>query len=238
MSTSTVYWTPFHVQGFSEMVFAPPEKVLPELNIPLFQETGLLKCPSFTGQLQNTYVVRSPYDIEIGWDEEQGIWRCNWGDERSNVFTVRSSQYQMFSFKISYVLTSDDENMKAELKPASYHNCEFTHKTSFISGELEIGRYCRATDCAFILKPGYKRVKIKIGDPLFYVTFKSADSIKKIFLKKFYLNNELEHIVRSVDDMKRNKIFTNFKLEDYYRMYIEGGYRKKTLKLIKENLLD
>lgn len=232
-----VFWSPVTCTGFSEVTFPKPEKVLPELNIPLFQDTELLRCPSFTAHLKNTYVVRSPVDIEIKWDINQNAWVCNWNDERSNIFFIRHSECQVFSFKISYLFVSDDSSMEAELRPAHFHHCEFTHKAAFISGDLSIGKYLRATDCAFILRPEYKYLRIKVGDPLFYITFKSR-SDSKISLKKFFMTQELDRIKESVDDMKRCRSFTHFKLEDYYRMYIEGGYRKKALKLIKENLLD
>lgn len=234
---NNIYWAPRSYCGLSDMVYSEPERLLPTLNNPLFQETNLLRCPSFTGCLKNTYVIRAPYDVEFGWDQSSQSWKTNWNDERVNNFVVRHPQYQVFSLAIGYIFVSDDENTTMEVRPATYSNSEFIQKTAFISGDLNIGKYLRATDCAFILRPEHQHLRINIGDPLFYVTFKSKKDTK-INLNKFYITNEISDLVSEVDAMKRNKSFVAFKLQDYYNMYVQGGYRKRALKLIKQNLLD
>lgn len=234
---SNVYWAPYAGFGFSEMVFPEPERLLPALNTPLFLETDILRCPSFTGHLKNTFVIKSPIDIEIGWDEHEQRWRTNWNDERANIFLIRHPEYQVFTLTISYLFASEDEDMNVEIRPATYSHNEFTQKTAFVGGDMCIGKYLRSTDCAFILRPEYKRVKIKIGDPLFYATFKSKNDTK-IKMNKFYITNEIAELINHVDNMKRNRSFTVLKLHDYYNMYVNRGYKKRALKLIKENILD
>ena len=232
---STIYWAPMpeHNTGLSEMSYRAPSRVLEDLNLDLFKNSGITKCPSFTNHLKNTFVIKSPLDIQLRNNDDTHQWEWS---HPSEIVMVRDPHCKLFTLRVSYLFFTEDEDVKMEVRPCFYHLSEFIAKTALIGGDIHIPSFARATECAFILKPEYNNLKIHFNDPLFYVNFITKGS--KVKLKKFDCTHEIRHIAAQTSAIKNSRSIASWPIEKYYSIFNQSGQGKKLLKLIKENLLD
>lgn len=232
----TVYWTSSNKLR-SNVTAIAPQKVYNIFDKDEYKDTGLLRCPSFIDHLKNMFAVTSPVDLTVFYNQESHEWGIDEINTRVHTLSVRSAAAQFFSLYLPYLFVAEDDDITMEVLHPFYHNSDYANKTSVISGTIDISKYLRDTDCAFILKEQHKDVTVRHNDPLFYVNFKTPDN-EKVQLKKFYYNDEIRQIKEDVYDMRFNKTYTRWQLVDWYNMYMQSGYKKQVLKLIKENLLD
>lgn len=231
---TNVYWSPAIIPGHDELspyTFTEPTRVLKSLDHPLFKDVGITKCPSFINSLQNTFVVKSPTDCLIYFDDSNQQW-CAKGP--NNIIDVRDPNYQLFSLKTSYNFVCE-EPLEMEFTSARYHVNSFTNKTMMIEGEVDIGQYYRATDCAFHIRHDKDRIELYKDDPLFYVKFKTAKNINLIrYDATPELVDLLGHTIRARMSLQGKKRT----LKDYYDIFLSSGYKKKIMNLIKQNVID
>ena len=75
---ATVYWAPFikpslvNEQGasLSLLNFSDPVKLVDELSKEKFYNTHIIKCSSFVQHIKNTYVIKSPIEVDLEINDE------------------------------------------------------------------------------------------------------------------------------------------------------------------------
>jgi hypothetical protein len=231
---TNVYWSPAIMPGQSALspyTFTKPTSVLKSLDHPLFKDVGITKCPSFINSLRNAFVVKSPVDSLIYFDDSDQQWRAQ---GPNNILKVRDHNHQTFTLDIPYNFICE-EPLEMEFTAARYHINDFTNKTMMIEGEVDIGKYYRSTDCAFHIRHNKDRIELYKDDPLFYVKFKSNRDIN------FIRYDTTPELVKLLGDTVRARLSLQGKkrtLKEYYDIFVSSGYKKKIINLIKQNIID
>jgi len=149
-----------------------------------------LKCPAHTDFLKNTYIFKSPIDINFEIDVvEQG---------ESRVFCENISQ-EIFDHIVDLRFLTDNErgitpypvigidflntlrcneSLSMQVFPAFMHYNDFTSKATIIPGEFDISKWTRPVELVFEVKNKKEKFSIKKGDALSYFKFNSDDHIK------------------------------------------------------------
>ena len=223
--------------NLNAMGILPLESVLK--SVASIRKVKYIECPAFTDYYKNCFLVRAPYDIEIEVkktaenvkyfnikDKDQDF--CNkYIFDRNN----ENSLFSMISLEYSYLFYSE-KSVMIEMIPAGLHLHESEHlkNTMLIQGTFDISKWYRGIGYAFEIIDDNIPVKIKRGDPVFYVRFLTDEKINIVYehenkyvdnlssacvnIKKFTKNNTMKtnyeiasHMIRSL----RNKIFKKSK---------------------------
>lgn len=212
-NTNTIFWsydvnrnkalTGFELLGF------PPE---PVLNVYYNDVKSLfMKCPAFKSEWQNTYVIRSPIDMEIEYH------RGHLGNKRMNV--IRPSDcspevkkyllkprfnnaegknaHEVFSLMtIPYIFWSESSVMMNYMHP--FLEWDNPNGLRVLGGHFDIGKWRRHLEYAAELRHPEGIFKFKRGDIMMYVRFTlSSQPHKKVVLKETkptqQLLDEIQH---------------------------------------------
>ena len=99
-------------------------------------------------------------------------------------------------------------------------------------GTVDIGKYWRNVDFAFILKDPYEEFVIERDEIFGYVKFHTEE---KIILKQFYPTETIKKYSNDVNDLKNNKKNIFYRPDYYYNSF---KVKKLIIKEIKNNLVD
>lgn len=238
---ATVYWAPFikpslvNEQGasLSLLNFSDPVKLVDELSKEKFYDTHIIKCSSFVQHIKNTYVIKSPIEVDLEINDENQ-YRSTLLDYNLNSYiNVFDLDQRLISFGISYLFFSE-QDVTLQLRPCYYHDNNFINDTDVVGGDVNISKWFRPTDCAFFMKNNY--VRLNYHDPAFYINFHTADD-SIIKLQKFHVTEEIQQIAKSAVDTKNCKGQNVWPLKKYYKTFLQSGYNKRLVKLIKNNLI-
>ena len=191
---TTVYWgyySPNQARWF-ELSLMEPIPALPDIikSRDVGHPKHFTRCPAFKETYKNTFVIKSPIDIEITYDKDAQLVTIEPQGQNffnQNIFCrghlVGINDSFLMSFAVHYLFIADND-CDMELKVASMHDSDFINKTRLIEGTFNVGKWYRPIELAFELKDLEENVKIKIkrGDALAYVKFIPIDG-NKIDLK-------------------------------------------------------
>jgi hypothetical protein len=201
---TTVYWNIFNEKNrkwFELAAFEPTSALHEIIND---RETSNLmhftKCPAFIQYYKNTYVLKSPVNIELTYDP---------ATKRLNIFpqaqifydenivyrghTVGEHDSFLMSFGLSYLFISD-KDCDIELLPCLMHKSEFTDNTRMIVGTFNINKWYRPVQLAFEFKNPALPIKIKRGDAIAYVRFLPKDDHKIKLQNKDFSKETLDAV--------------------------------------------
>ena len=191
---TTVYWQ-FKDKGIKalSLLYFDPELLLPE--IAKIRNSQYIKCPAFLEYYKNTYLIRSPIDIKITYDNGQLYITPQNQDFYNSYINHRGHQITetdpfLMSFVLQYLFIADKDCF-VEVLPASFHSIATKIRT--IQGTFNINKWFRPIEFAFEFINENEPLVIKRGDPLFYVKFRTPKD-EKVFLEqkdfeKSVLNN-------------------------------------------------
>lgn len=208
-----------------------------------FNTAGILRCPIVNTYLKNTFRIKSPVDYSIILDTTQSKVFSRHYDQKffDDYVFIRDAKSGVVSFSFaSSVFFTEEESLIMELKHANYATNALVNNTSFMGGEIDIGRYCRMTDYAFFINRYNEFLSVNRGDPIHYVRFLTD---KRVVLKKFNFTDEIKTLISPVINVNtRIKHLTGIpvwkKMEQYYSFFKSSQIKKLLIKKIKENLLD
>jgi hypothetical protein len=205
---------------------------------------SIIKCPVVSQYLKNTFSVKSPIDYSLQWSEQNEQITTEHGDQEffdKNIF-VRDYKSGIVSFKFgAYFFFTEEDSLVAEYKSACYANNALVNNSTFIQGEIDIGRYFRSTDYTCFLNRSDELLNVKRGDSLYYVRFLTD---KKIKFKKFHMSSDIKELVTPVMQSvsrTRNRLHNISvwnKIEQYYDLFKTSQIKKQLIKNIKANILD
>jgi hypothetical protein len=153
------------------------------------KNVAFLKCPAHTDFLKNTYVFKSPFDINFDISIEDGFAKVHCENISQEMFDhivdlrflhdseKGISQYPLIGVNFLNTLISD-ESLLFQVFPAFMHYNDFTTKTTVIPGEFDIGKWTRPIELVFEIKNKKERIEIKKGDALSYFKFHTSDTVK------------------------------------------------------------
>jgi hypothetical protein len=185
---TNVYWDIFTVKEkkWFELTAIEPAPALREIidARDVSHPGHFTKCPAFIQYYKNTYVIKSPVNIEFTYDHvtkqlkvfPQGQHFC-----MDNITyrgdTVGEHDSFLMSFSLSYLFIAD-KDCDIELLPCLMHKSEFTDSTRLIVGTFNINKWYRPVEIAFEFKNPALPIKVKRGDALAYVRFLPKDDSK------------------------------------------------------------
>jgi hypothetical protein len=149
--------------------------------------THFAKCPAFINALKNTYLVRSPIDVQVSINKLE-----KWADvivpkrAPATILLPRfeeddlENQRYVASLNIAPFVFYSEENVEMQLLPAFF---EPPSELRVVCGKFNISKWKRPLEYAFELKNSIQTIDIKRGDPLFYLQF-ITDNDKSITLTR------------------------------------------------------
>ena len=231
----TVYWSSVLTSEYSqtnllhlEIVPVLKDFVKSYKNQPL--KTAYAQCPAATNFFKNTFVVKSPIDLEINLTQNPPSISIPGSDmpNANSLFTIRSFPDRLFDLEIPFTFISDT-SLEMSQMPAFLHENNYTKSSSTFAGRFNIGKWIRPLYSTITLHQ--PKVKINRGDALFYVKF---DTNKKIILKNFIHDNYTQAMINNCVNVK--DFYRKIPFSKLYKMYQKLNQHKKLIKHLKNNL--
>jgi len=147
------------------------------------------RCPAHTDFMKNTYVLRSPMDLNLEisiQDEGKKVYSENLNQEWFDLIVDTrfledgekgQSDYPVLGldFLCSFMVK---ESILLQVFPAFMHYNDFTSKTTVIPGEFDIFKWVRPVELVFECKNPVTKINIKKGDALSYFKFQTDEVVK------------------------------------------------------------
>lgn len=168
--------------------FIPYEPLLKDI---LKNRKGITygKCPAVTDFFKNTFVFRSPMDlnIDIHVSNEKTFVYCDNVDQEffDIMIDIRFlekeekgiSPYPLIGVDFLNTFTCNQSVMLQTL-PAFLHYNDFTRKAKVVPGEYDISKWVRPVELVFEVEKNIEQIHIKKGDALSYFKFVSDETVK------------------------------------------------------------
>jgi hypothetical protein len=185
---TSVFWNIYrnNNEKWFSLTAIPPASALREIikDRDVTDSAHFTKCPAFVDYYRNTYVIKSPVDIEFKYDYETkrlGIFPQQQNFYDANIThrgdSVGEQDDFLMSFTLNYLFIAD-KDCAMELLPCVMHKSEFADKTRLIVGTFNINKWYRPIQIAFEFKSPTTSIKVKRGDVLAYVKFLPKDGSK------------------------------------------------------------
>lgn len=194
---------------------------------------SMFSCRSFLEYTKNLYMMTNPADINIRVEKSRIL---NLGNRALDDLYLNRVLQVKDTYNLNYMpgyIFFSETSVEMEILSPFMHKSNFCNNGYIVPGIYDISKWFRPVNPALqFYDNSNKNIKSEKGDPLMYINFRTHDNIK---LKRFYMTQELEDIVYAATTYKRHD--PNRSLSYLYDKFIQGGLNKRTLKLIKENLI-
>ena len=191
--TVKIGWTPYKRLPDMEsmdLIYFEPEK------LDYYKDTTsyFMKCPAVSNFHKKFFVIRSPFDLELNYDRKGGEVKISEDQKFYDRFVSwRRTEYgeqerPLFSFLFQYMFVAD-EPVWIETYPAFLHGQP--KNTQYIPGSFDIYNWFRPIDFSFQMLDDTKPVKIKRGQPLFYIKFNSKKLNENFMMKRIEWTKDL-----------------------------------------------
>lgn len=239
-----VYWSNYSdedigASNFLDLMVYDIKPITPELKRQYKgakQFNVYTQCPSHRSYFKNTFVVTSPFNLELSHSVIDGIPNVYSSSMSQGFFdkNVIISDYekenQLIQLAFFWQLFSSDD-ISVEVMPAILHSNNFIDNTIYLPGEMNISKWFRPIQPAFMMKTD--KVSIKTGDVLFYIKFKPKTD-GKVTLKHFDMTDKLKQYQFNCAGVKN--FSSHMSLQKLYNLFANRNYNKKIITEIKKNL--
>lgn len=239
--TITIYWTDeLSNPNVTPMLMYPlAEKALASMDLPdpkEFPSASIKRCPGFMNYYRNCFVIRSPIDIKIHFENGEYQWETSISDQVAidDLVQVRDASGMMTLGMFMHVF-ADQEVMAEQLHPV-FMEGEYVQKCDTICGHFDISQWFRPLQPAMRLRDhsGPQTITIKRGDPLYLVRLVTE---KKLELKKFRPNDEIREIENQISAVKNSTYRFYTSLTNYYKVFKLRKMRQRLIEEIEKNLI-
>lgn len=222
-----ITWCPTNLKNVetaeSNIVYFAPE---PAFAFYQKQRPGarFLRCPAFSDHLKNTFIIRSPYDIEITFDPANKTAYTNslgqeFYDDNIEIHdNIGEGNPTILSLMPRYVFVTDSKvPVKIVSTPLLLHPVD----VGLIPGEFDITKWVRLVSYDVEIYDSSKPLVFKRGDPLFMVRFIAEDG-SLVQLNQGTLTNEIKQLSDAC--VKLKLVAPNLNLKSAYSMaasYVE-----------------
>ena len=234
--TCTVYWAPVFIEATQNWNMIYPDLTSVHDRIRPYKTStksgNFFYCPSFTGLVENTFVLENPiagsYKIvnnQVGAHDETFI----------NAWTEHAPSMEgcnMLSYGMKWVFFTE-EDIEMMLVSPFFGNAEHLKYGNVMPGKLNISKWFRYINLEYILHTGVKEFKVNKGESLAYVVFNTN---KKVNLKRFEMNDKLHSYGLATGTS--TKWEPRVPLATRYKRFMETRTNKLVLNEIKKNLVD
>lgn len=232
-----IYWCPFLLDGnWHNTGYFEPEPIIKHVVSQRDNNVEYLKCPAFQQYFENTFLIRSPVDLNLQIEKDINgrkiLTTKNFNQKFYNdhIFPrmAQNNTFSMFSLEFSYIFYSEN-SVILEMLPASMDSSNFVKNTNLISGEYDISKWIRPISPAFEIVDDSKLLKVSRGDPLYYIKFRTN---KKINLIRVEQDSIIENIEKACSRLKffvpKNTLEENYKAAaSMINLYKSKLFKKK-----------
>lgn len=237
----TVYWAAWDQKDMLDEMFlgySDPINVLQDLQSNINKDNKMdnfLNCPAFTSMHKNTFMFKSPTNIDVSFKGEyikNNMSEHTPFNERTFVYkapsllgacTVRAAANWIFFC---------EEDLEIESMHPFMHNTPISQQGFYVPGGFNISQWFRPLEFAFQMWEGCEDFKINYNDPLIYVRFNTSE---RVVLKKFNLTDELHSM--SMKCVRLKSYVRQRNLQKLYDIFTESKMHKQIAKEIKKNLM-
>lgn len=181
-----VFWCPIHKKldeyPWVEVAFQEPKHLYPML-LSERANAPYLKCPAFSKNLQNTFVINSPFDLNFTFDvNTKTVSTDRYGQTFYDDFIKdRKNQTHpdnpiLFSTAVHYLFFSI-ESVELEIKDVPLLNTTSNKNIKVVPGKFDISKWLRPTDFAVEVIDPNQPVTLLAGDPIFAVNFVTENNV-------------------------------------------------------------
>lgn len=237
----TIYWSDeLNNPNVTPMLMYPlGEKALASMDLPdpkEFPDASIKRCPGFMNYYRNCFVIRSPIDIRINFEEGEYRWETSISDQGAidDLVQVRDASGMMTLGFFLHVFA--DQEVNAEQIHPVFMEGEYVQKCDTICGHFDISQWFRPLQPAMRLRnvKGPESVDIKRGDPLYLVRLNTE---KKLVLKKFRPNAEIKEIAGQISAVKNSTYRFYTSLTNYYKVFKMRKIRQRLIDEIEKNII-
>lgn len=194
-------------------------------------------CPSVTDFSKNLFSLKSPINLEFTWTGNDIIFQNIYSEDFfKNMVVLRDAAGGSLSLRIIPYFFFTEESCELQYSAPLIGNNDFIKKCSVIPGQVNIGKWFRPTDHAFLIREQNQTVKIEKDDTLANVRFCTTE---KIEFRKFYFTEKCDEYFNKVISFRQSQKNT---LKDYfnfmYSKFENSKLKNSILKEIKSNLME
>ena len=242
-----VYWAPSKFTSFEEqwnMLYSEPTPVADSLVNNVTQGTQMVRCPATRAVLKNIFSLNSNIEenVDLTAVDLKLIAEDNTNDQyrldlNSSVaiFKERASSFDGYvniTYNLGWLFFSEEPLTVKICSP--YFPTTTPVSGSIMSvGEFDIGRWFRPFNIDYHIPTESESFKIKLGDPLAFLEFKTD---KKIIFKRFKPTPEILALSREFSDSSANYGIKKT-LKQRYEMAKRSGVMSLVSSEIKKNLV-
>ena len=200
------------------------------------KELRFLKCPAYMDQMKNVYSVPSQFDFDVNVENYQV---SSLGSEPlsqdffDSYITTHSPKDRLYGIRQNVIFIAESDSLKVSQEHPFLVDTKWARDVYTIPGKLDIGKYFRTLECAFIIRKNVKELHLKEGDPFYYMRFHTNKQIK---LVPFYWSVEFEAMVSNLG-FHGSATHKWRPLQWYYERVKKKGIKNLLLKEIKKNIL-
>lgn len=223
------YTNAFHNNPFPEAICPDPTLLLKDVaknyqSFPNYRR--LMQCPSVRDSIDHTYVVKSPIDLQLTWNQHSELECLLNPDNGGRVCSdVLYPHIELFL---------DNQPVFIAEKPVTMHVLPaFMHEDApqypFLGGRFDISQWYRPVHPTYLMHRG-QSLSIKANQALMYVQFDRRVKLRRFaYTEKF--GKDLEHLVEARRHIPIKK------MQDLYNFFALAKRKRFFLDEIKRNLL-
>jgi hypothetical protein len=242
----TIYWSPIisyfdDSDSLSELRYSVPTPLIKEIDHQEFFGEFTSRCPAISDELKNTFVIKSPLDIDIEIDYENRTAKTlsNIDEQYFIRFLTPPNEERVHQMADpAYIFFTEADITMTQLHPYYAEN-NFTENAMGISGTYNISKWVRPVRPAFKFKKGMNSINLKEGDHISYFKFNTNEKIRMVKFDANALMSDPKHIVlqcTTFKEVKKNKLLPT-PLKKCYDAFVNARFKQKMIKYIKENEL-
>ena len=235
----TVYWSPFFPSEqypSVQLMYETPDPLLGNLIDRRNKKANgdnWFQCHAFLAGVKNTFVLRIPFNVSFGLDNELGVFPIDSDPENMKFVAIKQPSVTgayTFAIRGNWIFWSE-ESLLMTSSPAYYHKPVVDGY--YVGGSMDIGQWFRPIEGATQLNPSINTVSFKRNDPVAYVKFETDEPVQ---LKRFYMTKELEEL--SLGCIKYKRYQPRKALPYLYYKFGKRGLNKIITREIKKNVVD
>lgn len=187
-------------------------------------------CTALHELTDNMFYLNAPFDIDISLTDEGEILpskRSDWFKERGQ--TMDNAFNVDFDYEIHIFC---EESVEVSVTPPYLHQSSIPKYGFVSSAKWDISSWFRPVVILFQLWPNVKKLHIKQGEPLLYMSFNTD---RPIIFKQFRQTRTVTDIASAC--LNHKGMFAFLPLKVMYDKFIRQGLRDDLLKEIKNNII-
>ena len=222
-----------------------PEGIRAEAPIPILQklfheripkdlagEIQYNRCPAIIDELTNLYGMKSYYDYTLKFGKDEVSTPDYGQDFFQKHFVIKSMKGNLFEFYQNFVFFTEEPSLEMSVLPAYLEDNSVVNNTIMLPGKIDIGKYFRGLEFAFHVKQNCNEIIFNRKEICYYIKFHTK---QKLQFKQFLWTSEISEMDFLMMSVK-NKKYDLMNLDYYYNIFERFNFKKKILKIIKENL--